>query len=162
MGGSASGAGTVRDVTAPTHTAPTDEVPVRPAATVMIIRDADGSGLEVFMLRRTLNAAFASGMYVFPGGRVETADGADVEQAHRLAAIRECFEEAGILLAHTPGTFETITDGHAALAQLAFLPLIFQIEDQGYDEKNDEDNREKRRKRVVHGVNGSESDGSIL
>jgi 8-oxo-dGTP pyrophosphatase MutT (NUDIX family) len=85
----------------------------------MIIRDAtDGEpGIEVFMLRRTMNAAFAGGMYVFPGGRVETADGDDVEQAHRLAAIRECFEEAGILLAHTPGTFEPIADGHAALAE---------------------------------------------
>lgn len=95
-------------------------VPVRPAATVMIIRDAeDGSGVEVFMLRRTLNAVFGSGMYVFPGGRVETADGDDVERAHRLAAIRECFEEAGVLLAHTPGTFATITDGHPALAERA-------------------------------------------
>ena len=69
------------------------------------------------MLRRTMNAAFAGGMYVFPGGRVETADGDDVERAHRLAAIRECFEEAGILLAHTPGTFEPIADGHLALAE---------------------------------------------
>ena len=46
------------------------EVPVRPAATVMLLRDT-GSGLEVFMLRRTANAAFAGGMYVFPGGKVE-------------------------------------------------------------------------------------------
>ena len=68
------------------------------------------------MLRRTLNAVFAGGMYVFPGGRVETTDGDDVDRAHRLAAIRECFEEAGVLLAHTPGTFETIADGHPALA----------------------------------------------
>ena len=84
----------------------------------MIIRDADHGkpGIEVFMLRRTLNAVFGSGMYVYPGGRVEATDGDDIDRAFRLAAIRECFEEAGVLLAHTPGTFETITDGHPALA----------------------------------------------
>jgi 8-oxo-dGTP pyrophosphatase MutT (NUDIX family) len=108
-------------VTQPSPSGADDEVPIRPAATVMIIRDvANGDpGIEVFMLRRTMQAAFASGMYVFPGGRVETADGTDIERAHRLAAIRECFEEAGVLLAHTPGTFETIVDGHPALAERA-------------------------------------------
>lgn len=101
-------------------------VPIRPAATVMLVRDSEpvsgiGSGdgstvLEVFMLRRTLSAAFASGMYVFPGGRVETSDGDDVERAHRLAAIRECFEEAGVLLARdASGRF--VDDGHPALAE---------------------------------------------
>ncbi len=95
-------------------------VPIRNAATVMLVRDAD-IGLEVFMLRRTGNAAFGAGMYVFPGGRVDDADHADelepfcdglddadasaqlgVESgglAYWVAAIRECFEEAGILLA---------------------------------------------------------------
>jgi 8-oxo-dGTP pyrophosphatase MutT (NUDIX family) len=87
----------------------------------MIIRDATSGqpGIEVFMLRRTLSAVFGSGMYVFPGGRVETTDGDDIDRAHRLAAIRECFEEAGVLLAHTPDTFETIADGHPALAARA-------------------------------------------
>ena len=42
-------------------------VPIRPAATVMLVRDtAEHDGIEVFMLRRTLQAAFAGGMYVFP------------------------------------------------------------------------------------------------
>ena len=75
--------------------------PVKPAATVMLLRDTD-DGLEVFMLRRTSNAAFAAGMYVFPGGRVDDADfavTADADEAHQLAAVRECFEEAGVLLA---------------------------------------------------------------
>jgi len=93
------------------------QVPIRPAATVMLVRDIDGeAGVEVFMLRRTLAAAFGSGMYVFPGGRVETADGADLEAAHRLAAIRECFEEAGVLLAHHSTTGDTVVDGHPVLA----------------------------------------------
>jgi 8-oxo-dGTP pyrophosphatase MutT (NUDIX family) len=103
------------------------KVPVRPASTVMLVRDVDsGVGIEVFMLRRTLAAAFAGGMYVFPGGRVDDTDGtaeveavsdglSDREASTRLglsagglaywtAAIRECFEEAGVLLArHATG-----------------------------------------------------------
>jgi 8-oxo-dGTP pyrophosphatase MutT (NUDIX family) len=96
------------------------DVPVRPAATVMLVRDRDG-GLEVFMLQRTHSAAFARSQYVFPGGRVDDADhGDDFEPvcdalddatassslgldhgglAWYVAAIRECFEEAGVLLA---------------------------------------------------------------
>jgi 8-oxo-dGTP pyrophosphatase MutT (NUDIX family) len=98
-------------------------VPIRPAATVMLVRDAaDGEpGVEVFMLRRATNAAFGAGMYVFPGGRVDGVDGAvdiapfcrgldDATASARLgidegglaywvAAVRECFEEAGVLLA---------------------------------------------------------------
>jgi 8-oxo-dGTP pyrophosphatase MutT (NUDIX family) len=70
-------------------------VPIRPAATVMLLRDTP-DGLEVFMLRRTTKAAFASGMYVFPGGAVDDADG-----GAPMAAVRECFEEAGVLLART-------------------------------------------------------------
>lgn len=59
----------------------------------MLIRDADG-GIEVFMMRRTTKAAFAGGMYVFPGGAVDAED-----SSFEIAAIRECFEEAGVLLA---------------------------------------------------------------
>ena len=91
-------------------------VPVRPAATVMLIRDAEHGdpGIEVFMLRRTLGAAFGSGMYVFPGGRVERGDGEDIDHAHRVAAIRECFEEAGVLLA-LDAEGRHVADGHPAL-----------------------------------------------
>mgnify|MGYP000725203662 FL=1 len=96
-------------------------VPIRAAATVMLVRDHPINGLEVFMLQRTLAAVFAKGMYVFPGGRVDAndneeqleaiCDGLDDEEASALlqipngglsywvAAIRECFEEAGVLLA---------------------------------------------------------------
>jgi 8-oxo-dGTP pyrophosphatase MutT (NUDIX family) len=74
-----------------------EPVPIKPAATVMLIRD-DPAGLEVFLLRRTTAAAFASGMYVFPGGKLDASDG-DGDGAFRLAAIREAFEEAGVLLA---------------------------------------------------------------
>ncbi len=106
-------------------------VPIRPAATVMLIRDRASSGaLEVFMMRRTLQAVFAGGMYVFPGGRLDAVDGgsemeaicdglSDVEAsallqidtgglAYWVAAIRECFEEAGVLLARTAATGEYV------------------------------------------------------
>jgi 8-oxo-dGTP pyrophosphatase MutT (NUDIX family) len=95
-------------------------VPVRDAATVMLVRDGE-AGLEVFMLRRNLNSDFVGGAYVFPGGGVDPADsGDDVESvctgrndaeasrtlgvpagglAYWVAAIRESFEEAGYLMA---------------------------------------------------------------
>ena len=95
-------------------------IPVRDAATVMLVRDG-GAGLEVFMLRRNLKSDFVGGAYVFPGGAVDPEDAmGDVEQwcagradrdaslllevesgglAYWVAAIREAFEEAGLLLA---------------------------------------------------------------
>ena len=91
------------------------EVPVRPAATVMLLRDT-GSGLEVFMLRRTANAAFAGGMYVFPGGKVDDSDG-EGDEAFVVAAIRECFEEAGVLLAHHEDTGEVVRFDDPAVAE---------------------------------------------
>ena len=107
-----------------------DKSALRPAATVMLIRDIENDAFEVFMLQRTLNAAFAGGMYVFPGGRVDESDGIEeLEQlcdglddqhasglleipsgglAYWVAAIRECFEEAGVLLARSTKTNKTI------------------------------------------------------
>ncbi|MCB0979070.1 MAG: NUDIX domain-containing protein [Ilumatobacter sp.] len=89
-----------------------EEVPIRPAATVMLLRDTAG-GLEVFMLRRTSAAVFAGGMYVFPGGKVDPADG-DGDEAYVVAAIRECYEEAGVLLADDADG-RPVDDGHPAL-----------------------------------------------
>jgi 8-oxo-dGTP pyrophosphatase MutT (NUDIX family) len=100
-------------------------VPLRDAATVMLIRDAvDDAGepaVEVCMLRRNLASEFVAGAYVFPGGSVDPADrgeaadelcrGLDDAEASAIlgvgsgglafwvAALRECFEEAGVLLA---------------------------------------------------------------
>jgi 8-oxo-dGTP pyrophosphatase MutT (NUDIX family) len=78
----------------------------RPAATLLLMRDGPG-GLEVLMVRRAREMDFAAGALVFPGGRVEDADGVlaqgqDALGAHRIAAIREAWEECGILLAHPP------------------------------------------------------------
>ncbi|MBI3997433.1 MAG: NUDIX hydrolase [Armatimonadetes bacterium] len=105
----------------------TGRAPVAPrdAATLVLARD-EGAGLEIFMLRRSVSAAFAGGAYVFPGGTVAPEDRhpglealcvgrADADASARLgiasggltfwiAAIRECFEEAGLLLArHAAG-----------------------------------------------------------
>lgn len=81
-------------------------VAVKPAATVMLIRDRDAGGIEVFMMRRTTKAAFAGGMYVFPGGAVDAED-----SSYEIAAIRECFEEAGVLLARNEsGSFPRFDD----------------------------------------------------
>ncbi|MEY3054673.1 MAG: hypothetical protein RL550_1196 [Actinomycetota bacterium] len=77
-------------------------VSIRPAATVMLVRQVNGP-LEVFMMRRTTKAAFAGGMYVFPGGAVDEVDSvgdtSSTNTAFAMASIRECFEEAGVLLA---------------------------------------------------------------
>jgi 8-oxo-dGTP pyrophosphatase MutT (NUDIX family) len=104
------------------------EVELRDAATVLILRDgepdADGRCLEVFMLRRNLNSDFVGGAFVFPGGAVDPEDRhddleavcrgrSDADASARLgiergglafwvAAIRESFEEAGVLLAYHP------------------------------------------------------------
>jgi 8-oxo-dGTP pyrophosphatase MutT (NUDIX family) len=94
----------------------------RPAATVVVLRDGP-AGPEVFMVRRHEGTAFMGGAHVFPGGRVDAADeNADaswcdgIEHAARqldglppaeavayhVAAARELFEEAGVLLARHP------------------------------------------------------------
>lgn len=72
-----------------------------PAATVVLLRDGPG-GLEVLMLRRSSALAFAGGMWVFPGGRVDPEDFAagptDELSAARRAAVREAEEEAGLVV----------------------------------------------------------------
>ena len=93
----------------------------RPAATVILARNVS-DGIEVFMMERTTAVEFAKGMHVFPGGALDRTDhhpeiaslcvGLDdkaasetlgIEQgglAYWIAAIRECFEESGLLLGY--------------------------------------------------------------
>lgn len=100
------------------------EVTPLPAATVTLIRDSAG-GLEVLLLQRSFRSGFMPGVHVFPGGGLDPADespeahdrstGPDDIEASRvlgvahgglsywIAAIREAFEEAGILLAYATG-----------------------------------------------------------
>ncbi|HEY8360475.1 MAG TPA: MBL fold metallo-hydrolase [Ramlibacter sp.] len=87
----------------------------RPAATVLLLRDGP-QGLEVLMTRRSASASFAPGAYVFPGGGIDAADAQahaiaarratqpDDRLTQAIAAIRESFEELGVLLArHADG-----------------------------------------------------------
>ena len=87
-----------------------------PSSTILLVRDGN-DGLEVFMVVRHHKIDFASGALVFPGGKVDPQDGwpdmrtfcdgaeglADESLSLRIAAIREVFEECGILLARKDG-----------------------------------------------------------
>jgi 8-oxo-dGTP pyrophosphatase MutT (NUDIX family) len=75
-------------------------VPVKPAATVVLVRDTD-EGIETLLLRRNKEVSFGGGAWVFPGGKVEEHERSKYseELAARAAAVRECEEEAGISLA---------------------------------------------------------------
>jgi len=106
------------------ESAPTSisSVEARPAATVMLVRDAT-AGVEVFLMQRSAHGMFG-GLHVFPGGKVDPSDHAELWATNArgpddvaasatlgldagglsywVACIRECFEEAGILLALGP------------------------------------------------------------
>ncbi|HEY6408329.1 MAG TPA: hypothetical protein VIY29_12750 [Ktedonobacteraceae bacterium] len=109
----------------------------RLASAVMLLRDmAAGQGIEVFMVRRVIQSDFMPDVYVFPGGSI-SADDRAAEQAEevctpvasgaadpegrtvlgngtRAAAIRELFEEAGVLLAYRDGQILAIGDADVA------------------------------------------------
>lgn len=101
---------------------PLEPVTPRPAATIVLLRDAT-AGMQVLLMRRARSAGFVPGAYVFPGGRVDGTDAGPAELealdnltpesaairldlhdadppaiAYYLAALREAFEEAGILV----------------------------------------------------------------
>ncbi|MGH9080796.1 MAG: NUDIX hydrolase [Acidimicrobiales bacterium] len=123
-------------------------VPARDAATVILVRDgSDDQGepcIEVCMLRRNLAAEFSAGAYVFPGGSVDEEDRGpaaaalcrgrtDAEAsailgidsgglAFWVAALRECFEEAGVMLAGTldgtpPDRYSPLDTGDPGVAR---------------------------------------------
>jgi len=73
-----------------------EETVPRQAATVILLRGG-AETLEVLLVRRTPKARFMGGVWVFPGGAVDTTEG-DGDAAHRIAAIRELQEEAAIVL----------------------------------------------------------------
>jgi 8-oxo-dGTP pyrophosphatase MutT (NUDIX family) len=123
----------------------------QPASTVILVRDAVAgppTRLEVFMVRRHHGASFMAGAYVFPGGRVDPGDRLAAAEdrcdgaAHAaatfpdlssreavgffVAAVRELFEEAGVLLARSGsehlvgGTDETIAPWFATEREAAY------------------------------------------
>ena len=93
--------------------------PIKPAATVILMREAEESGFEIFIVKRSSRSSFGS-LYVFPGGKLDPEDterdlyacceGMNDEEASArlgiendglsfwIACIRECFEETGVLL----------------------------------------------------------------
>jgi 8-oxo-dGTP pyrophosphatase MutT (NUDIX family) len=122
--------------------------PLAPASTILIVRDAPG--LQVLMVQRHHQIDFASGALVFPGGKTAAEDsdprwaafcdgdaGAE-DRAYRIAAIREAFEESGLLLARraasrgpgapfaAPGDFDTVFAERDAIAagKASFLAAI--------------------------------------
>jgi 8-oxo-dGTP pyrophosphatase MutT (NUDIX family) len=93
--------------------------PPRPASTILLLRDSAAGEIEVFMMVRHYEIDFNSGALVFPGGAVDKGDqdiiakpelysggeGLDADAlSFRIAAIRETFEESGILLARSRGS----------------------------------------------------------
>jgi len=110
----------------------------QPAATVLLLRDGK-EGLEVLMMERHRDAFF-SGALVFPGGRVDPEDH-DLARAHpvpgedaqatafRIAAIRESWEEARILLARRHGEDQIISA--ATLAALGEEPVFARLLESG-------------------------------
>ena len=74
----------------------------RPSATVLLVRDTDP--WELLMVHRPGGADFAPGAYVFPGGSVHAEDSSWPDPI-RAAAVRELFEEVGVLLARRSGRF---------------------------------------------------------
>src|ERR1700733_16003160 len=94
----------------------------RPASTVIVGRDGGADGLEILLTQRQHSMRFMGGAFVFPGGTLEPSDLAsalaervavqppawpgendpDTERGHVLAAVRETFEEVGLLLGAAP------------------------------------------------------------
>ena len=107
----------------------------RPASTILLLRDAaDRKEIEIFMMVRHYEIDFNSGALVFPGGSVDKGDdeiianpslysggeGMEVgELSFRIAAIRETFEESGILLARPKGSTALVDAGHAGEIETA-------------------------------------------
>lgn len=110
-------------------------VPPRPASTVLLLRDsARRQELEVFMMVRHHQIEFNSGALVFPGGSVDAGDKeitarpelysggqglGESDLGFRIAAIRETFEESGILLARPRGSAALVDAGRAGQIEAA-------------------------------------------
>ena len=129
-----------------------DIAPLRPAATVIVLRPSAPHPFEVLLVRRSDKVAFMAGAHVFPGGRVDpTDDAAPVEACdgfaalgrcadltaaeearYRVAAIRELIEEAGVLLARRDGAMVDATTAAAVRASLQpHVSFVAQLAAQG-------------------------------
>ncbi|MGC4932940.1 NUDIX hydrolase [Gordonia sp. DT30] len=135
----------MRETSAQESSAQQTPVPMRDAASVVLVREGDG-GIEVFLQRRVKQMAFAGGMTVFPGGGVDPRDrdaglawtgpeadwwaeqfSTTVELAQALvcAAVRETFEECGVLLASSGESFPDPASLRAERAALVDKSISF-------------------------------------
>ena len=107
--------------------APAAPVTPRLAASLILLRDA-AAGPEVLMVERTGSASYAAGKFVFPGGTVDAADAAlsGPEAALRVAAIRETYEECGLLLAEPAPVRSGLDQDFATLVQRTGCALATQ------------------------------------
>jgi 8-oxo-dGTP pyrophosphatase MutT (NUDIX family) len=115
---------------------PKKPAPTLPSATILMLRDSP-AGIEVFMVKRHHQIDFASGALVFPGGKVDPhdldpqigslSDGSAGMDGYRLSlaacAVREGFEESGILLARKNGSKELL-DAASATALSPWRPKL--------------------------------------
>lgn len=112
-----------------------------PAATVVIARDG-AHGLEILVIERAKGMGFAGGAIAFPGGKVDAGDapagpafegfeGLDPHDAlGRVTAVREAFEETGILLSSGPAIDDTLRDLLRPMSdrhEIAFADLLARI-----------------------------------
>jgi len=88
----------------------------RPSATVLLVRGSDP--WELLLMRRPGGADFAPNAHVFPGGSVHPAD-SEAQDPIAAAAVRELFEEVGILLARKGGRFARDRDSEQVRSLLA-------------------------------------------
>src|SRR5690606_37033423 len=130
---------------------PPGDVPIRPASSVMLVRDA-ALGLEVFTLQRVTQMAFAAGMTVFPGGGVDPLDADDaipwagpgaawwaerlrldaaVARGQVAAAVRELYEETGVLLAGPDGAVDSEYDAARAAVAAHQVSLAALLRERG-------------------------------
>src|SRR6202011_5893298 len=113
---------------------PAETVPPRPASTILLLRDSAAGEIEVFMMVRHYEIDFNSGALVFPGGSVDKGDQELIAKpelysggegldpgalSFRIAAIRETFEESGILLARPQGSKDLVDAKRAAAIEAA-------------------------------------------
>lgn len=120
---------------------PPASVPI-PSATLLLVQDT-AAGLQVFMIARHRQTARFGGALVFPGGKVAVADTdprlrrwcrgqaqwSDTELALRIAALRETFEESGLLLARHRASGEFVS----AATMAALAPWRSELEDEKQD-----------------------------
>lgn len=128
----------------------TADQPIKDASTVIVLREADGA-LETFMLCRHHQSGFMGGAHVFPGGKVDPSDSeeswlrrvdrpaeeitellgetdAEVGLGLLVAAVRETFEEAGVLLARSAADADLVTTRERLHGGASFSELATEID----------------------------------